>query len=121
MYAIHKYKLHMPTPDEVMTKILYSTRSYWFDKEAESKILKLLNNFTGVELAAVMYVNDLFHLKKYNEDYVKDSLSDMSKRVKLTRSKNFGVKNIGGVSCDYVAFKNKKKEVHIWITKGEYR
>ena len=45
--------------------------------------------------------------------------SDMAKRAKFTTSKNFGVKDIAGVACDYVAFKNKKKEIHVWVERGE--
>jgi len=62
-----------------------------------------------------------FIVKKYGIVAPLTSLlySDMTKRVKFSRSKNFGVQNIGGVTCDYVAFKNKKKEVHIWITRGD--
>ncbi len=45
--------------------------------------------------------------------------SDMHKRVKFRSSKYFGTMEVGGVECDYVAFKNKTREVHVWITTGE--
>ena len=45
--------------------------------------------------------------------------SDMKKRAKFSTSKNFGVKDVGGVPCDYVAFRKKNKTIHIWITRGE--
>jgi len=45
--------------------------------------------------------------------------SDMSKRVKFNSSKYFGTMDVGGVECDYVSFKSKIKEVHVWITTGE--
>ena len=45
--------------------------------------------------------------------------SDMHKRVKFRSSKYFGTMEVGGVACDYVAFKNETKEVHVWITTGE--
>ncbi len=45
--------------------------------------------------------------------------SDMSKRVKFNSSKYFGTMDVSGVECDYVAFKSKVKEVHVWVTTGE--
>jgi hypothetical protein len=44
--------------------------------------------------------------------------SDMGKRVKFKRSKYFGTVDVAGVECDYVAFKSRVREVHVWITTG---
>ncbi len=45
--------------------------------------------------------------------------SDMHKRVKFNSSKYFGAVEVDGVKCDYVAFKDSDKEIHIWITTGD--
>jgi hypothetical protein len=45
--------------------------------------------------------------------------SDMYKRVKFNRSKYFGTMDVAGVECDYVAFKSRVREVHVWITTGD--
>ena len=44
---------------------------------------------------------------------------DMPKRTHFAKSKNFGVVDVFGVPCHYVAFRNHKKEVHIWIATGD--
>ncbi len=44
---------------------------------------------------------------------------DMDKRMKLKKSKYFGVINVDGVSCDYIAFKNNSREIHVWIATGD--
>jgi len=44
---------------------------------------------------------------------------DMPKRTHFNKSKNFGVVDVGGIPCHYVALKNNKREVHIWITAGD--
>lgn len=44
---------------------------------------------------------------------------DMPQRTKFTSSKNFGIVDLAGVPCHYVAFKNAKSEVHIWIATGD--
>jgi len=43
---------------------------------------------------------------------------DMPKRTRFDKSKSFGVVDVGDIPCHYVAFKNNKREVHIWITTG---
>ena len=45
--------------------------------------------------------------------------SDMDKRVKFRTSKYFGTVDVSGVECDYVAFKNRTREIHVWITTGD--
>ena len=45
--------------------------------------------------------------------------SDMDKKARFRSSKYFGTKNLAGVECDYVAFKNGTKELHVWVTTGD--
>lgn len=45
--------------------------------------------------------------------------SDMDKRVKFKKNKYFGTVNVAGVECDYVAFKNAEREIHVWVTTGD--
>ena len=43
----------------------------------------------------------------------------MDKKIKFSTGKYFGTKDIGGVACDYVAFKNNTREIHFWIETGD--
>jgi len=79
-FTMHKYNLYTPTVDEVMEMILYSSRNYWTDPDKEYVIKEFLTKLTGDELAAVMYVNDLHHMKKYNNDFIYTMLSDIAER-----------------------------------------
>jgi hypothetical protein len=45
--------------------------------------------------------------------------SDMGNRMHFKSGKYFGTMNVAGVECDYVAFKDKKREVHAWIATGD--
>lgn len=45
--------------------------------------------------------------------------SNMHKRAKFRTSKNFGTMMVDGIECDYVAFSNDMREVHIWVAKGD--
>ena len=45
--------------------------------------------------------------------------SDMNNRVKFRTGKYFGTKDVAGVECDYVAFRNGSREIHVWIATGD--
>ena len=45
--------------------------------------------------------------------------TNMQKRTHFTKGKYFGTRDVGGVTCDYVAFRSKGHELHLWIAKGE--
>ena len=45
--------------------------------------------------------------------------SDMHKRTKFKSSKNFGIVNVDGTECHYVAFSNGARDVHIWVATGD--
>ncbi|HFD14100.1 MAG TPA: DUF2092 domain-containing protein, partial [Epsilonproteobacteria bacterium] len=44
--------------------------------------------------------------------------SDMSKRMKMKSGKYYGVRDVDGVACDYVAFKRHGKVIHVWVETG---
>ena len=76
-HVIDKYKLYIPTPEEVFDTMLYSFKYYWRDEEYEKRILEYLQKLSSVELVAVCYTNDLWHLRKFNPDFVKDLINSM--------------------------------------------
>ncbi|PHS40713.1 MAG: hypothetical protein COB07_04170 [Sulfurovum sp.] len=45
--------------------------------------------------------------------------SDMAKRVTSHHDQYLGTKNVDGVLCDYLLFKSKHSEIHVWVTKGD--
>lgn len=79
--AMDTYNLHYPTPQEVMDCITYSTDLYWKDTSSMNEIAKMIDALTPLERAAFVYVGDLFHLSKYNEEVVKTFLSALSKQA----------------------------------------
>ena len=84
-YCITKYGLHIPTPNEVMDMILYSSKWYWHDEQVEQDILDYLTKLSDSERTAVMYVNDLWHMKQYNDSLVRNMITDLiTKRKDIT-------------------------------------
>lgn len=78
--AVDKYKLHIPTTDEVMECIEYSTQEYWKDLASLARIKKLVNTLKPMEAVAFVYTADLYHLAKHNPDLVRQLITDFTKR-----------------------------------------
>lgn len=74
------YKLHIPTPEEIMDMLLYSSRRYWKDEIFENKVYEYVKTLEDHEKVAVMYTNDLWHLKKYNNDLVKNMILELGEK-----------------------------------------
>lgn len=81
-YLVDKYNIHLPTPIELMDSILRSTRLYWNNPIAEEKLFKYIERLTTLERAAVLYTNDLYHLRQYNDNLVKDMIMSLSMKCK---------------------------------------
>lgn len=78
--AMELYNIYYPTPEEVHKMLFESSKWYWRDKEIEKDILDYLKHLKDYQLAAVMYTNDFWHLKEYNNDLVKEIVYKMSKK-----------------------------------------
>lgn len=79
---INKYNIYKPTAEEVLTAIRRSSDLYWTNDLYFDKILELLNSLDGVERAMVLYVNDFYNLRVFNDGLVRGMISKLSKRVK---------------------------------------
>ena len=45
--------------------------------------------------------------------------SGMDKKARFSSGKYFGTKDVAGTECDYVAFRNGTREIHVWIATGD--
>jgi len=84
--AIHRmmgrYQLHVPTDDEIMEAITFSTRHYWKSEEATATIRALVETLLPWQRCAFLYVSDFYHLAKYNDSFARTFLDQLS--VKAT-------------------------------------
>lgn len=69
----------VPTAEELFQDILVCTRMYWRWPEREQIILELLQNCNREQLASIAFTYDMFLMRKYNEDYLKDFIIALSK------------------------------------------
>lgn len=75
--AIEMYNLHLPTAEQMMDCILYSTVHYWKNGPIEKRILDICQSLTPVERAAFVYTGDLYHLAQYNGDLVRQFIIEL--------------------------------------------
>lgn len=79
--VVSKYNLHLPTVQEVMEGILYSTDFYWHSKVWNAKIQSLVERLSPLERAAFLYTGDLFHLAKHNGQFMRTFLGRLSSKA----------------------------------------
>lgn len=76
---VEKYNIYLPSHDDVMDVIHYSTDLYWSSDEESEKLRTLVSKLKPLQRAAFVYTGDLYHLAKYNDSLVRRLLTDFSK------------------------------------------
>lgn len=81
-FAISKYNLYIPTTQEVMDKlILENIEPYWRDSKIENELYNYISKLEDYERVALLYTNDLWNIKNFNESLVRDLVSSLSRKV----------------------------------------
>lgn len=80
--AIEKFNLVYPTVEQTVECIKYSSDLYFKDEYAFKKVRDYLNRLLPVELAAIVYTGDFYHLRKYNEKFVHRFVTQLAKKCK---------------------------------------
>jgi hypothetical protein len=78
---IVRRSLVYPSIEQIMDLIKYSTDWYWSNPEATVKIRALIERLDPVERAAFAYVGDMYHLAKFNPEFVREFLGRLSHRA----------------------------------------
>lgn len=116
--AISKFNLYIPTVDDIMNSLIIPNISpYWRDPVVEDNIRTYISKLEDYEKVALLYTNDLWTMKDYNQDLIRKLLKDISTPyVGLTEdtkyltdfddaieilSKIINSKYIKGMSIDY--------------------
>lgn len=73
-----KYRLHIPTPNEVIEVITHSTHRYWYKGVLSTPTQTYIQLMSDIERVAFCYLHDLYHLRKFNPDLVRFLLTEMS-------------------------------------------
>lgn len=76
--AVRKYKLYLPTPDDVVKCIRRSSRYYFRGDKYMTHFREHAERMTGLQRAAFVYTGDMYHLKEYNPEVVRSFLLGLS-------------------------------------------
>lgn len=79
--VVEKYNVHIPTADEVMDCIKYSTDFYWRDTKGHLKIKLLVDKLNDLQRVAFVYTGDFYHFAKYNDEVSRNFITNISTKV----------------------------------------
>lgn len=82
--VINKYSIHIPTYEETIECIKISSKLYWWEEIYFRKIENLVEKLTPLQRAAFVYTGDFYHLKKLNNDLVREFIKRLSSKVVAT-------------------------------------
>lgn len=71
MAVMNKHQLHVPSVEETMDVIRYSATDYFRNDESMKRIEVYVSRVSDMERAAFVYMGDLFHLAKYNDEFMR--------------------------------------------------
>lgn len=75
--CIDRYNLTIPTADDIFKEYKNCWKWYWDNPDYDSVILHTLQRLTEEDRVAVMYVNDLWHMKMFNEVFIKQMITNL--------------------------------------------
>lgn len=79
--ALEKYGLKSPTVDELIDLVKYSTGLYWTDPRHINFIRLYLERLSKIERAAFAYMGDLYHIRKFNDGFMRKFVGALSMKV----------------------------------------
>ena len=76
--VIQKYGIKIPTVDDTINCITYSTNLYWTEQSHLNKIVNLVYKLNDLQRAAFVYTGDFYHLMINNQSLVKNMIVELS-------------------------------------------
>ncbi len=76
--CVERFKLHLPTVEETVACLKYSSDLYFTDEAYYEKyIVSFLKKLSPYQLAAICYNGDLYHQRVFNPEFIKSMLDKM--------------------------------------------
>lgn len=76
--VVEKFQLHLPTVQETVKMLQYSSDLYFHDQRYyDSKIIPYLDKLTPYHLAGICYFGDLYHLRQLNPGFIRQLLTEL--------------------------------------------
>lgn len=103
--VVDTFNLHIPTVEETVAVLKYSSDLYFRDdKFYEYKIIPYLQKLTGYHLAAICYIGDLYHIRKFNDGFMRTVINEMIQPVNAEDTDESICKNIHSINENILNF-----------------
>lgn len=79
--TIAKFNLYIPTAKQISGIIEQSSRYYWHNSEEMDLIRNTVNSLDDVERCAFAYIGDFYHLRRWNDAFVREFMTRMAYRA----------------------------------------
>lgn len=79
--AVEKYQLTIPTVDDVIKCIEYSSNKYWRNRDQMGRIKLFIEKLSSAERCAIVYTGDLYHLRVFNDAMMRELFTKMSSKI----------------------------------------
>lgn len=79
--VVDKYQINVPSYQDVFNYLKESWKMYWKNRKMENYILYLLSTLDKYCLAGVLYVNDLWSLKTFNDSFMREFIRGLASKV----------------------------------------
>lgn len=107
-YAMDNFDIRAPSIQETMDCIKYSAKIYWREEARYKQLEDYVSKLNGLERAAIVYTGDFYHLRKFNDSFVRTFLKKISSKVtdyhpdpiKVLKSTREDIHHLASQICD---------------------
>lgn len=81
--VVEKYNLYLPTVEDTVKVLKFSSDLYFSDPHYyEQHVIPYLSKLTPYHLASICYTGDLFHLRRFNDQFIRTMFAQLTTKVK---------------------------------------
>lgn len=105
--TMERYALHMPTVEETLDVVEKGSYRYWTGEKPWAYITRLVESLKPIERAAFVYTGDLYHVRKYNSDMVREFLTKLCTRIEVPLPLEEAKKHQKRFNADHISLANQ--------------
>ena len=103
--VVDKYNLYIPSVEDTIKVLKYSSELYFIDSIFyESQVKPFLNKLNGYQLAAICYIGDLYHIRKFNDNFMRIVLNELIMPVAVADTDHSVTSNIHKINENILNF-----------------
>mgnify|MGYP003574885240 CR=1 FL=1 len=105
--TMDKYNLHYPSVEETIKVVEKGSYRYWTGEKPYQFINELVSKLTPLERAAFVYTGDLYHIRQYNDEVVRQFLTELCTRIEVPLPLEIAKLQQKRFNDDYISLANQ--------------